>query len=154
MSTCTVCSEPLVADQHEGVHIERCPGGHGVWLDRGELRAIAESELADRPVHEEQSEVAAEGSGMRAWSAALTSEGERACPACGRPMKKSPYGYESAIVIDECHEHGIWLDAGELERVEAYAEGVRARDAQGGKFSRLTADPAFMAGLRERLARG
>lgn len=154
MSNCIICHTALQDDSHEGVHIGRCPAGHGVWLDRGELRAIAESELQDRPENEELIELAGEGSGLREWSAAMSAEGTRPCPACQRPMTKQPYGYESAIVIDECSEHGIWLDGGELERIEAYAEGVRNRDATGGKYSRLTDDPSFIAGLRARLAKG
>jgi hypothetical protein len=43
----------------------------------------------------------------------------------------------SGIPIDECSEHGAWLDAGELERIEAYAEGVRRQARSAAPSSTL-----------------
>jgi Zn-finger nucleic acid-binding protein len=45
-------------------------------------------------------------------------------------MTTSTYAYESGIQIDQCSSHGIWLDAGELDRVEAWYEGNERLVAQ------------------------
>ena len=37
---CPICSEKMVVEFEYGVHVDVCPS-HGVWLDRGELRAMA-----------------------------------------------------------------------------------------------------------------
>lgn len=37
-----------------------------------------------------------------------------ACACCGVPMERAPFGARSAIFVDICPRHGIWLDSGEL----------------------------------------
>lgn len=128
--TCPSCSSTLEATAHEGVELDRCPAGHGLWLDKGELRAVVMSEVADRPTHEEHEALRNadrdHGQGLLEQAA----RGERPCPVCSSPMKVVEYA-ASGIAIDECMSHGVWLDDGELERVEAYAEGLR-NQARGG----------------------
>ncbi len=128
--TCPSCGSALDTVPHEGVDLDRCPAGHGVWLDRGELRAVVLSEQADRPATEEH---AAMDAGQRDHGGAVlegVARGPRGCPVCGQEMVIVEYA-RSGIAIDECRTHGVWLDDGELERIEAYAEGVR-NQARGG----------------------
>lgn len=125
---------------HEGSELDQCPAGHGLWLDRGELRAVVTSEHADRPREEE---LAALDAAARDHGHTLVAEATRAarpCPVCGTGMRLTEYA-SSGIVIDECPEHGVWLDAGELEQIEAYAEGIRAQAREGaaGDAARLAA---------------
>ncbi len=128
--TCPSCRADLETTVHEGVDLDRCPAGHGLWLDKGELRAVVMSEAADRPVTEEHEALAAadrdHGQGLLEQAA----RGERPCPVCGMQMKVVEYA-SSGIAIDECIDHGVWLDEGELQRIEAYAEGLR-NQARGG----------------------
>ncbi len=128
--TCPSCSATLDAVVHEGVELDRCPDGHGLWLDRGELREVVMSEVADRPEAEEH---AALDSAARDHGQGLLAEvarGPRSCPVCGETMRITEYA-ASGVAIDECSRHGVWLDDGELERIEAYAEGLRSQ-AEGG----------------------
>jgi len=122
---CITCEAELERRLHEGVEIDSCPQGHGSWLDTGELDAIESSEAAPRPEFERAHELAGAGGGMAAVVGEVQQQGTRACPACGSQMRKLEYGH-SSIVMDRCMEHGIWLDQGELERIEAFAEGFRA----------------------------
>ncbi|MCB0878299.1 MAG: zf-TFIIB domain-containing protein [Thermoleophilia bacterium] len=122
--TCPDCSAALEVVHHEGIELDRCPAGHGTWLDRGELRAVANTELAPRPVEEAQAAVTAAARDAGHAVLAEADRQRRRCPICGAAMRLTEYA-TSGIVIDECSEHGVWLDAGELEQVEAYAEGVR-----------------------------
>jgi Zn-finger nucleic acid-binding protein len=42
------------------------------------------------------------------------------------------YQYSSGIIINRCgHAHGLWLDRGELQRIEAFMEGWEARVEEG-----------------------
>lgn len=46
-----------------------------------------------------------------------------ACPTCGTEMDRARFAATSNIVIDACRLlHGVWLDAGEIAKVLAYAE--------------------------------
>jgi Zn-finger nucleic acid-binding protein len=53
------------------------------------------------------------------------------CSTCGREMERARFAASSDVVIDVCaHGHGIWLDAGELGRVLAYAKYLETDGAQ------------------------
>src|SRR3990172_8052414 len=41
---CPKCGEKLNTLELYGVHVEECPAGHGMWLDAGELKPLAERE--------------------------------------------------------------------------------------------------------------
>jgi len=45
------------------------------------------------------------------------------CPICGTPMQKRVVG--DGVEIDFCDWHGMWLDAGELERLLAASVGAQ-----------------------------
>ncbi len=45
-----------------------------------------------------------------------------ACPSCATQMRRYVHQYASGVWVDACDTHGVWLDDGELERLEAYAE--------------------------------
>ena len=44
------------------------------------------------------------------------------CPACGVLMNRRNFGGTSGVVVDVCHAHGTWFDAGELTAVLAFVE--------------------------------
>lgn len=41
-------------------------------------------------------------------------------------MRRYVHQYASGVWVDSCEVHGVWLDRGELERLEAYAEAAAA----------------------------
>ncbi len=41
----------------------------------------------------------------------------RKCPICTKFMNRINFGQRSGVITDQCHNHGIWLDAGELKRL-------------------------------------
>ena len=120
--------------EHEGAQLDRCPEGHGIWFDRGELPQVVRNEQAPRTA-DERSEAAEQAS--NAPGAAVVAEVDaerRPCPVCTTPMQLTEYA-GSGVAIDECPRHGVWLDAGELERIEAYGEAMRRQGT--------TSDPAI-----------
>jgi Zn-finger nucleic acid-binding protein len=127
--SCPTCTAPLDAFDHEGVELDRCPAGHGIWLDRGELLDVVRSEAAGRSMTEELEQLAASQADVGAAVVADGTRAARPCPVCGAAMRVVEYA-NSGIPVDEC-AHGTWLDAGELERIEAYAEGMRRVTASG-----------------------
>ena len=49
----------------------------------------------------------------------------RRCPQCGAPMRRHVYAFSSGVVVDTCDPHGVWLDKGELQVIEAWTEALR-----------------------------
>jgi hypothetical protein len=41
---CPRCGDTLQALDRQGVALDECPAGHGLWLDHGELEQLAERE--------------------------------------------------------------------------------------------------------------
>lgn len=53
------------------------------------------------------------------------------CPVCGAAMQKKTVNH--GVEVDFCDWHGIWLDAGELERLLAHQhQGAPAQFSGGG----------------------
>ncbi len=112
---------------HEGVTLDVCDAGHGMWVDRQELAQMVFDDVSSRPAGEQLAELErARAAGMGTVMDAVQSEGVRACPVCSSGLKKMQWGHTSAVIVDSCPEHGTWLDGGELARIEAYAEAIRA----------------------------
>jgi Zn-finger nucleic acid-binding protein len=136
---CPSCSRQLVADQHENVAIHTCPGCAGCFLGFNELRTVLESETSAR------SDVERAQALEQAGTASTTLPDTRAdlqCPSCVTPMRRYVHQYSSGTWIDACEEHGIWLDAGELARLEAYAEAVRCGGIVATPHSNVGLEPA------------
>lgn len=51
------------------------------------------------------------------------SESERiACPECGAEMERHPAVDGCPVLIDECGQHGVWLDTGEIKEIQIFVE--------------------------------
>jgi Zn-finger nucleic acid-binding protein len=126
---CPRCVEALVGmPVGGGAHAEVCTRCHGIFASprawaRFWRAPDAASELERRfPVPER-------GASLMAFVH---------CATCKREMERARFANTSDVVIDVCSlGHGIWLDAGELGRVLAYAKYLEtegrekhARDAE------------------------
>lgn len=124
---CPTCTADLTPDDHEQIPLMRCRFDHGVWLDPDQLRAIVRSTVEDKTSAEEAEALR----GEHATRLEPASGAQRPCPECAEPMRSLTYAYESGVLIDSCDTHGIWLDQGELARIEAWYEGSdRVADAE------------------------
>jgi Zn-finger nucleic acid-binding protein len=137
---CVHCHAALTSHTHETVQVLACPIGHGLFVSAEALQHAVRDRTDDRPVEEEQ---AAELD-QRSWKIEelQSTEGVRTCPTCGEDMNKQVFAYESGVPIDVCPDHGIWLDQGEMERIEAWYEAQeRHREADraewGGRHGKL-----------------
>jgi Zn-finger nucleic acid-binding protein len=46
----------------------------------------------------------------------------RPCPVCAKLMNRSNFGGGSAVIVDVCGPHGVFLDRGELTRIVDFLE--------------------------------
>lgn len=137
---CPSCHAALGTYQYESVVVQACPEGHGIFLTRAALQQTVHDRTVDRPVEEEEAALVAARPIPLDELAQV--EAVRTCPVDGAPMTKSVFAYESGVPIDVCDEHGIWLDAGELDQVEAWYEANEAQLASdratwGGQDGKL-----------------
>ncbi len=117
--SCPRCGAPLERREYEGVFIFECSKGHGQWVPGDGLKEIVRR-------HEEEI--------PREYFEAVEHEARKVidtrklepdirCPNCGALCQKINYSYSSGIVIDHCPRGcGVWLDRGELEKVQAFCE--------------------------------
>jgi len=103
------------------VTVRACPGCGGTFLPHSDLAIIAREEGAPRSEAERQAAAnAATGRAADDPGAYI-----RRCPICRALLRRYVYAFSSGVVVDACEDHGIWLDAGELERIEAWSEADR-----------------------------
>ena len=116
---CPHCTVGLIPETYEGVTIDRCPSCAGTWLDAGELSHIVETREVAIPAEIVRETLALATTGVpREEARTLIS-----CPRCQGLMNTINYDYTSGVIIDHCPlGHGNWLDASELEKVQAHSE--------------------------------
>jgi Zn-finger nucleic acid-binding protein len=71
------------------------------------------------------------------------------CPACGALMNRRNFGRSSGVIVDICHQHGVWFDSGELPRVLAFVEAgglqrARRREQEERRLQRATGSQPAM----------
>jgi Zn-finger nucleic acid-binding protein len=107
---------PLSRVDYEGVETDMCPQCWGFWLDSGELEEVLECKQFVFS-QEEREEV------LDLMSASDPGPTEPAkCPRCGKMMERFHYDQSIHLVLDRCRPHGLWLDTGEIKKVQAVAE--------------------------------
>jgi len=108
---------------YEGVQIDICPECIGVWLDDSELATIVDAEGRVWPPGVVEKVLAVTG-GM----GVPKHERHRAldCPKCGQRLEPVNYQVNSGVIVNTCRErHGVWLDAGELAKIQIFMENRR-----------------------------
>jgi Zn-finger nucleic acid-binding protein len=90
--------------------IERCRQCYGLFFDVGEVQAFLEASISP-----------AFAVNLREIATINEERGDFnrpiryiKCPECDTMMNRVNYGSKSGVVVDQCKEHGMWLDNGEL----------------------------------------
>ncbi len=95
---CPKCDVALLLVHEAGVQVDVCERCRGVWLDAGELEQLG---VPPAPVE------------------IIAASSKHLCPRCDRPMRQIR---RNDVDLEECVAgHGLWLDAGELPRLQAGA---------------------------------
>lgn len=118
---CKVSLKLFVCDSEE---YDICPQCGGIWLDRGEFHLATR----EKTVYEK---VEVNDEYMR--PPVRDSVEYIPCVRCGKLMNRRNFGKISGVIIDRCRKHGVWLDAGELEKIQYFiADGGmdRSRDRE------------------------
>lgn len=127
---CPVDKTGMVIVEHEGIELDYCTRCKGVWFDAGELELFLELGGLPDPAPFLQA--------MNERAEAVTAEKPRACPVCGRKMRKSAVNADGSVIVDVCREgHGIWFDQREVEQL---AEALAAATPEGKEASRMVLD--------------
>jgi Zn-finger nucleic acid-binding protein len=115
MNICPRCQVRLAVVELEGVPLETCDRCAGHWIELPHrLKQIIDARKG-RLSPEELAEAIRDGRHTMAIEAVREN---LPCPACRGAMEPFNYGGDSGIILDKCHRcGGIWLDAGELDRV-------------------------------------
>jgi Zn-finger nucleic acid-binding protein len=113
---CPRCHVPLqTVDLHLGKKflIERCDRCLGLFFDPGELEALLERAVTN--VHAVDPQRLREVQNVKRSHEYPVTYID--CPVCRRLMNRINIGSRSGVIADQCREHGMWLDGGELRQV-------------------------------------
>lgn len=105
--SCPRCSKPMAVFQYtvnSGVLLNRCPDGHGLWLDKGELEQV-------QIVMEEFDEQF----GRLKPAKDLPQIGTKVCPRCKEPLREVIYETTSIDLCPKCK--GAWCEGDELGKI-------------------------------------
>jgi Zn-finger nucleic acid-binding protein len=109
---CIKCGQDLRPLDIQGVEIDHCGSCGGIWLDEGEIRA-----LAARP-GETMADVAALEARIAAFSSTDPGPAPEVlgvpCPACAGKLTHAVFGPTAVELCSACH--GLFIDRGELEK--------------------------------------
>jgi len=105
---------------YEGLFIFVCPQNDGYWLGRNDLGAIVKRR--DAKISQKIFEAIEKDIVPKAVETRVLTKNIK-CPICGTDCEKINYSYSSGIIIDHCPNGcGVWLDKGELEKIQAFSE--------------------------------
>lgn len=122
---CPNCGSSLSTVDYEGIIIESCGSCRGQWLDADELGKIVR--IRERVFSDEERR-AIERSGRIPGIPVEEIERDITCPQCGVGTRPINYAVDTGIIIDRCGRcQGIWVDAGELEKIQALVESWKDR---------------------------
>jgi len=121
---CVSCGGELVGQEAFGLRIDHCRLCGGIWLDRGELDQLVSAEDED-----------VRWMDLDLWAEAQKVTGavsDHPCPYGHGPLATLTYG-DSGVQVDVCRTcGGVWLDAGEFERIVDYLEKQAESLSLGG----------------------
>ncbi len=114
--TCPKCQDELHEMHIEGVDVDFCDSCKGIWFDKDEMAFMAELP-SDIPAQDVEDTV---------------KPTVYPCPRCeNTQLEEMRFVQANDLLIDRCPEcRGIWLDKGELpkvERIAARLEDVKSK---------------------------
>lgn len=113
---CPRCEKPRLVNRKIGAYVvDECPGCSGMWVEYETFNRLVKQQAARADHHVD--------GGRRGGpnKSTLTEEVRYIkCPDCKRMMNRFNFAKVSGVVIDECRDHGVWLDGEELGKIAAY----------------------------------
>lgn len=121
---CPRCRTELQTRTTDGVEIDECPSCQGIWFDADELRRVKDEK--DKDLNWMDFELWKHADRFRLKTKPVK------CPNCAHELVTIDYD-ETGVEIDHCtHCRGVWLDAGELEKIlNSLSQELVSKDVQG-----------------------
>jgi Zn-finger nucleic acid-binding protein len=109
---CPRCKTKLKVFEIEGGdQAQVCENCNGLWLDAENFKRTTNPQRVPKKFFDSKTH----------WhQPSETPFQYLSCPRCGRYMNRENYSRISGIIIDHCRDHGVWLDAGELDRIRLF----------------------------------
>lgn len=119
-----------------GVETDECGRCGGVWLSTAELEALSRVHVDDP----NPPEVDADDVQLSFEMARQDRGAHDPCPVCQDLLDRREYAWGSQVLVDVCPQgDGLWLDAGELERLEGYFARLHREQPSPPLLTRLWA---------------
>jgi Zn-finger nucleic acid-binding protein len=109
---CPHCDKPLITiklDFKESLYIEHCKTCFGLFFDPGEIEALLQNSVSN--VFDINLKLLKNINKDRYQKKPVKYV---KCPVCRVLMNRVNYAHKSGVVIDQCKNHGIWVDSGEI----------------------------------------
>ncbi len=107
---CEVSMQTIQLQLDSPFEIERCDTCYGLFFDPGEIETFLESAVSNvfgvnlsliENINIDRYQKNTKVKYIK-------------CPVCEIFMNRVNFGHKSGVVIDQCRDHGIWLDNGEI----------------------------------------
>ncbi len=128
--------------------VDECPFCSGMWVD-----AKAFDRIINQQAKRQDNEFRHGGANGQPIRNKLQPEQVKylKCPDCQRHMHRRNFARASGVIVDECKDHGVWLDCDELGKIAAfvasgglsYARRLKEKDDQATKATDYAPIPAF-----------
>jgi len=128
---CPRCGVPLQIHTRDGEEYNLCPQCGGMWLDRDAFDQVTK-----------ESDVYKKEDTQTKYFRGPVKDPVKyiPCVRCGKLMNRKNFARISGVIIDECHSHGVWLDAGELEKIRLFIVDGGLEKAQDKQTEKVAAD--------------
>jgi len=108
---CPRCHKTLTHFEYGESVLDACPTCEGFWLDTRDFNQLT----SERHVYTDKSIP------YKYQKQAMSGEvNYLSCPLCESIMNRKNFRRISGVLIDQCRDHGIWLDAGELDQIRCF----------------------------------
>lgn len=129
---CPCCQRALAAREIGGLVVHECAKCLGLWAPQDRFRQLVEraSEVA-RVRHAAGDLPNPRVDGDNPSNSRVE---YRRCPVCAVLMARRNHQKKSGVIIDQCHEHGTWLDHRELERIAGFVLSGKAKRVEDARL--------------------
>lgn len=123
MADCPRCKLILKTEAYEGHDVLFCESCWGHWMTQDIFTQILKSEQYSFNNEEEESV-------LRGWVTAASNFNDDldkvvSCPICKGTTERKPFSDDCNVILDVCHDHGVWLDASEIKQVQIYFDSLK-----------------------------
>ncbi len=119
MSECPRCQLAMSSYAYEDQPVEFCTNCWGYWVSPDAFQKILRSEVYEFSKSDKDSV-------LKRWSGhnstMLRTSANIGCPTCGETMEQIPFATGCGVVVDRCKPHGVWLDGGEIKRIQIFLD--------------------------------